>query len=308
MPPRARFLEGQPPLPNMPLPPRELSVVVPSLEYILEGRRTAEAETALPEMPAEVTEEHVATARYEPARRRAFGSAPNLIQRDIDPTVEVEPRHIAALQPANLRAALYGRGAKVVDGVALNVHEYKAIVLNIPTYVEKAVAGTEKKHQLSNPIRAEEASLCARIGVLDRLDASHNTALEGLRSDWNLVHKVRGFARQPGYSRADELTMRALVTAAWNGPIANMLKVVGAQQKWSADDQRAVDEALLRSLLYAPHNARLGNWRNILSVTEEYIGEKGVVFNGRSTSINLRRTDLQNKLAAFYEKNGLLPV
>ena len=246
---------------------------------------------------------------FDPDRRRAFGSTPNLIKVPVEESIEVTPADIAHVQPSYVGTALYAkRGKKVVDGIAFNPDEHKVFIYSMGTFLERISDAAELKYAESNDFLKQEHILLSRVDALQTRLTTHDGVLDGYRGQWKLVNELERYAAAPGFALTKEGNLRSLASAVWKGPITNMMRVVANEKSWSAEESKAAQEALLRALLYArPQRAKVQNWQVALFMARKYIEDKGTVVGGRRNSIDLRLKTLNKELSDMYEQSGFTP-
>jgi len=245
---------------------------------------------------------------FNPNRRRAFGSVPNLIKDPIHPEIMVTPGDVAHIQPRYLWEALYATpGKKSVDGIAFGPAEHRIFIFSMPKFLERVSDDAEKKYANSNDFLLEEKKLIHRRDALETRLKDHDGLIEGYRGQWSSVNKLQRYVYAPKHANYREGELRSLAAEVWKGPIADMLSVAAIQKGWTLTQKRVAEEAFRRALFYGPQRVRTQNWQVALHMAKKYLEDKGTTVAGRRNHIDLHLKTLQKELTDMYEKSGFVP-
>ena len=247
--------------------------------------------------------------RFDPNRRRAFGSVPGLLREVTDYSAIVESRDVPHLLPQYLEESLYGLpGQQVVDGLALNSIEYSSILIHKPTFVGRIAARAAAARTESNPIRQEEVVVSAPLHALERVHERHTRIVKNYSIEADRLQRMKEYARTPSYARTNETTLRILGTEILTGSFHNLLDVVALQRGWSDPEIKGARQLLARRLFEGPQRDRVGNWRVMLGGTIQYTDRKKALFTQRLHVIESGIAEQTKILLEFYAKHDIQPT
>lgn len=244
--------------------------------------------------------------RFDPNRRRAFGSVPGLLGVEIDYSGMNPERDNPHIDRQYLAASLYGmKGQYVVSGLALNEQEYAGILINAPTFSRRISARAATAHTASAPTRQTEVSLTAPLHALEKQVDVQASFVSALSTEHEKIQKLLKYARQPGHAHIKEIDMRMLATEVFVGSFSNLLRVVGTQREWTEEERVGAEQALSQQLFTGSQRSRIGNWQTMLGITEQYTARKKTLFTQRLHVAESGVADLTKKLLKFYAAHEL---
>lgn len=227
-------------------------------------------------------------AQMDRGRKITFGRVVMPYFGGIDPTKyhDITPAMVRAADPEKLYPYLITRSGKfVVDGVALSSDEYGRIPRSVSSLrtstsnesYKKARLDTNAEHRHATAARAGQHALESRLGAIQG-------SLNGIRYEQTAVQGLRKQARHPGYAHETLGTMKEWHTTTTLFTFPRMLEVVGREKEWTSEQadlaKRAIDVRL-----YLSGNERVGNWRGMLDVADEYGIQREELFTGREVRI-----------------------
>lgn len=246
--------------------------------------------------------------RFDPAQRRAFGSVPGLLGRELDiPSFEqLDGLALERVSPRGLRRGLLGaEGRNAVDGVVLNAEEYTAIVRNVDSFQAAIQARTASASRANNPVRATEKVLLSGRESFEQKQHRQNAVLTGLRQEQATIDTLLEWQRVPGFSRTSQIDIVSLASQAYNGTFANMLRACKDQYELSPKEYADMQHALAYRLFRGPQNDRVANWGQVLEVAHSYTNAKASLFRTRQQKVQRASKRLVTDLENFYERHGI---
>lgn len=248
--------------------------------------------------------------RFDASQRRAFGSVPGLLGKNID----VPPLHrlnglaLQRVRPEVMRQGLYGvSGNNSVNGLALNTGQCEAIVRNHKSFSAAIRNKTLAANTTSNDVRTREAELRSVAAALDSKRARHEAVLAGLENERSTLAKLAEWQKTPGYWRTREAELRVLATSAWEGSFTNMLKVVRDQHELTPEEHIDMANALAFRLTKGPQAERMRSWGGMLGLALDYNKSVGALFSTSMHHVTSNHEKLETKLDEFYEQHSIFP-
>ena len=264
--------------------------------------------TAEDALPLEGIEVSTVLPRFDPNQRRAFGSVPGLLGKNIDvpPFHRLDELALRRIEPTTLRRGLYGvQGNNAVKGLALNTQQYEVIVRNHKSFSAAIRNKTLAAQATANDIRAREAELRSVAAALDNKAKRHETVLAGLSAERETLAKLADWQKTPGYWRTREVELRVLATSAWEGSFTNILKVVRDQHELSPEEYIDMANALAYRLTKGPQDERMKSWGGMLGLALDYNKSVGALFNTSAHQITSDHAKIETKLDEFYEQYAI---
>lgn len=244
--------------------------------------------------------------RFDPNRRRAFGSVPGLLGVELDYSGIVPERDNLHLGEEYITTSLYGmKGRCAVNGLALNETEYAGILIHEPTFRKRIAARSVNAHKDSSPVRRDEVGLTAPLHALEKQVTVQAQFVTALTTEQAKIQTLLGYAKQPGHARTKEIDMRMLATEILVGSFANILDVVGTQRHWTEEERIGAQQVLSQQLFSGPQRSRIGNWQTMLGVTGQYTGRKKALFTQRLHVAESGVADLTKQILKFHATHEL---
>lgn len=267
------------------------------------AERPASSEVPLPGMPP-------APVRFDPEQKRAFGSVPTLLGKEIDipPLHRLNQWALEHTEPAMLRRGLYGReGNNAVNGLVLNTTQFEVIVRSHPAFESAIRNKTLAANTATNDLRTREKELKSVLGSWESKQARHAGILTGLGRERDNLTTLAEWQRVPGYWRTREADLRIMTTQAWEMSFANILQVLREQHELSPEQHVDMTHALAHKLVRGPQAERMKHWGGMLGLAIDYNRDVTLLFEHSARQIELSRDRLGHKLGDFYSRHGLLP-
>jgi hypothetical protein len=257
----------------------------------------------LPGMP-----EPVILPRFAADRKRAFGSVPTLLGKEIDvpPFHRLNELALQRTEPAALRKGLYGaKDNNAVNGLALNTQQYEVIIRSPRAFNAAIRNKTLAANMSTNELRKREKELRSVSGSLANKEHRHEGVLAGLDAERQTLTKLSEWQKVPGYWRTREADLRILAASAWQGSFMNILSVLRDQYELTPEEHIDMANALAYKLTRAPQNDRMAHWGGLLGVSLEYNKSVMALFSASWHRIVSDKAVLEKKLDEFYEQSGL---
>jgi hypothetical protein len=251
------------------------------------------------------------TARMHPSQRRAFGSVPGLLGRqlDIPPFERLDGTSLELVEPESLRANLFGQqGRNAVDGIVLNAEQYTAIVRSPESFQSSIQAKTVAADRSVNPVRAVEKELKSGRDAFRQKWYKQRDVINGLEHEREVLHTLREWQKVPGFARTAEIDIVALANEALHGTINNMLQAYKDQHQQTPKEHHDMVNALYYRLFRGPQNDRIAYWGKTLEVADNYTTAVLFLFKGRQNKVNRFGTRLSQDLDDFYAKHGIFEL
>lgn len=248
--------------------------------------------------------------RFNPKQRRAFGSIPGLIGKELDipPFHRLEPLALERVQAKTLEQGLFGvSGGNAVNGLVLSAEEYEAIVRHAPSFQSSIQAKIQAANRTTGDIRAKEKELRGVQSSLQNKTHRHNTVLQGLAGEELRLTKLAEWQRAPGYQKTNETEMRVLASDAWNGSFRHILQVLTDQHDLTPDEHNHMSNAMAHRLFRGPQRDRMEYWGQLLGVNLKYNRARRLLFENRARIIELETECTETKLTNFYKLHGISP-
>ena len=260
-------------------------------------------------LPLEGIDVQTVLPRFDASQRRAFGSVPSLLGKEIDVPAFHRLSEVALrrIEPENLQAGLYGaEGNNAVNGLALTTRQYEVIIRNHRAFNAAIRNKTLAANMSTNELRKREKELRSVHGSLVNKEQRHEGVLDGLGQERQTLTKLADWQRTPGYWRTREAELRMLATSAWEGSFLNILKVLQDQHELPPEDYIDMTQALAYRLTKGPQNERMAHWGGMLGVSLKYNKSVTALFSTSAHKIISDKAQLEKKLNEFYEQSGLL--
>lgn len=258
----------------------------------------------LPDMPD-------APVRFDSQQKRAFGSVPTLLGKEIDipPAHRLSEQALIRTEPDTLRQGLYGQaGNNAVNGLALNTKQFEIIIRSQPAFTSSIRNKTLAANTQANPLRLQEKELKSIIGSLESKQARHTGVLAGLTSEQQNLAKLADWQRVPGYWRTREADLRMMAAQAWEFSFTNILQVLCDQHGLSVSEYIDMTNALAHKLVRGPQAERIQQWGNMLGVASTYNRSVTLLFQNSARHIELDLNRKSQQLRNFYQQNDLDPL
>ena len=267
------------------------------------GQLLIEAE-GMPEVPAPE-----AAPRFEMNRRRAFGSVPGLIGKELDiPEADKIPELAKQnVQPQVIRAGLLGpQGRHSVNGIVLNPAEYQLVVRSPKSFLNSVQATTLKANQnIPNDVRLQEKELKSGKLALEAKAASHEVYLTTLAQEKDILSELLKWQRTPGFAHSTQIDIVSYANQAWNLTFRGMLQTLKHQHHLTAAEHIDMTNAMAHRLFRGPQRQRMEYWGGMLEVALEYTRAKNSLFTHRLHKVATQSGKLALNLEALYDEHGL---
>lgn len=263
-----------------------------------------------PEMLPGMPEDPVVLPRIDMQQRRAFGSVPGLLGRNIDvpPFERLDGLALQRVEPEALTRGLFGvEGNNAVDGLALNTAQYQALVRNKKAFADSIRNKTLAANTLTNDVRTREKELSSVRAALEQKQVRHQKVITGLEGEKKTLATLAEWQRTPGYWRTREPELRAMATAAWELSFTNILHVLKDQHELSPEAYVDMTQALAYRLTQGPQSDRMKYWGGMLGVALRYNSSVKALFSNRLNAIEYEKAKLDTKLDEFYEAEQISP-
>ncbi|HEY1085776.1 MAG TPA: hypothetical protein VGE34_03580 [Candidatus Saccharimonadales bacterium] len=229
-----------------------------------------------------------ASARFDPNQRRAFGSVPTLVGRDLEiPKFEHLDGHAWELTDASvILQGLYSDKARyAVNGLALSPELHGQIIRNQKAFKASIGAKTMAANRLTNPDLAGERFDKSQVHPLIAKQARHEAIIQGLEQQEAMLETLIGWQRQPGYSRTSESELRILATSAWSQTFDGILHTLRDNYGLSNDELVNMQHALAYRLFRGGQNDRTREWGEHLKIGSRYTRSVRLLFQQSERNI-----------------------
>ncbi len=247
-------------------------------------------------------------ALFDPAQRRAFGSVPGLIGRNMTilPFERLNGEALQRVDPGAIESGLLGReGGYAVDGVVLNAEEYTTVVRNPRSFQSAVQARTVAVNRGANEIRAEEKALKSPQHAFEGKAPKHAAYIESLVEERAMLEELLEWQRTPGYARTTEIDIVSLANQAWNLTFRGMLSTLKDQYGLTNEQHIDMTNAMAYKLFAGPQNDRMAYWGGMLRVAQHYNRVKTILFVNRQHKIARHSGELAVQLGDLYAKHGI---
>lgn len=248
------------------------------------------------------------SARFDPSQRRAFGSVPGLIGKnmDIPPFERLNGEALRRVEPDTIEIGLLGReGGYAVDGIVLNAEEYTTIVRSPRGFQRAIQAKTVAANRHANETRATEKAIKSPLHAFDGKSPQHVTYIESLVEERAMLEELLEWQRTPGFARTSQIDIVALAGRAWNLTFRGMLDTLKDQYDLTNEQHIDMTNAMAYRLFKGPQRERIGYWGDMLRVAHHYNRAKTILFTNRQHKIARRSGELVVQLDDLYEKHGI---
>ena len=249
--------------------------------------------------------------RFEPTRRRAFGSMPRLLGVDLELHMDLSTTDFDRVESDYITESLYTDKGRSVNGLALNPQEYGVLFRSQQTFENAIVARASTPHALSHPLRHDEVKLTAPLhayqddgGLLEK----HQLAVHGFTDEVTNLNELRGYIKARGFAHTTEARLRQVATYAWEKTFTNILYVLGDQRRLEPRDRHANAEAMATKLFAGAQSERVAYWGVMSTLAERYTNAKRLLFTQRQHVIESRIDVLTKERDQFYATHGLDPI
>lgn len=249
--------------------------------------------------------------RFDPAQRRAFGSVPGLLGKNLTiPSFEhLDQTALDRVTPEGLRKGLLGpQNRNAVDGIVLSPDEYTVIVRSPASFQAAIQAKTAAAGKSTNEIRAAEKEMKSAKDSFEQKWRRQHEVIKGLEVEKETLQTLLEWQRVPGFSRTSEVDIVALTNQAWNGTISNMLKTYAIQHELSVKEQHDMVNALAFKLFRGPQTDRVAHWGETLEFARSYTGAKLSLFRQRQQKVVRFGKKLSTELNDFYKQHGIFEI
>lgn len=234
------------------------------------------------QLPIEV-DEPSASVRFDPLQRRAFGSVPTLVGKNMDiPKFEQLDGHGWERTSADtMRQGLYNTSDKAryaVNGVALSPEFYEQIIRNQKAFKTSIGAKTLAANRLSNTDLTDERYGKSQTEPLVAKQIRHEMIIHGLKQQEYTLETLLEWQRQPGYWRTSENELRIMATSAWDQTFDGMLRTLRENYNLSGNELVDMQQALAYRLLRGPQDSRMQEWGEHLTVGKQYTQNVRMLF------------------------------
>lgn len=222
-----------------------------------------------------------ASPRFDPQQHRAFGSAPNLVGRNLEiPAFEHIPDQAwARTDAAVIRQGLYGDSANyAVQGIALSPEYYEAIIRNQKSFLGSTASKTVAANRLAHPERQLEKLEKSQIAPLESKHVRHQAIIPDLQAQQDNLQTLLEWQRARGYWRTDEADLRVRATQAWQQTFVGMLSTLKDNYDLTANDELDMQQALAYRLFRGKQGERMKQWGDYLGVGAEYTRRVKILF------------------------------
>jgi hypothetical protein len=246
--------------------------------------------------------------RFVAEQKRAFGSVPTLLGKEIDvpPFHRLSELALQRTEPETLRRGLYGaEGNNAVNGLVLNTKQYEVIIRSPRAFNAAVRNKTLAANMSTNDLRKREKELRSVRGSLENKSQRHEGVLTGLDGERQTLAKLSEWQRVPGFWRTREADLRILATSAWQGSFMNIIGVLRDQYELTPEEYIDMTNALAYKLTRGPQSERMAHWGGMLGVSLEYNKSVTALFSTSLHRIASDTAQLEKKLDEFYQQSGL---
>lgn len=247
-------------------------------------------------------------ARFDPAQRRAFGSVPGLLGREltIPPFERLNAVALRRVEPDAIKSGLLGReGGYAVDTVVLNPEEYTTVVRSPRSFQRSVQAKTVAANRSANEIRAKEKEIRSGHHAFENKADRHVTYIESLVEERAMLEELLEWQRTPGFARTSQIDIVALANRAWNLTFRGMLDALKNHYDLTVEEHSNMTNAMAHKLFRGPQRDRIAYWGEMLAVARDYNRAKTILFTNRQHKIARRSGELAVQLDELYEKHGI---
>lgn len=246
--------------------------------------------------------------RFDPSQRRAFGSVPGLLGKNMDiPAFErLNGEAVARVEPEVMLSGLLGReGGYAVDSVVLNAEEYTTVVRN-PDSFRSAIQGrTVAANRSTGTLLAQEREIKSGKHAFESKADKHATYIDSLVGERAVLEELLEWQRVPGFSRTSQVDIVALAGRAWNITFRGMLDTLKDQYDLTPEQHIDLTNAMAYKLMRGPQRERIGYWGDMLQAALRYNRAKTILFTNRQHRIARQTGELAVQLSDLYEKHGI---
>lgn len=247
-------------------------------------------------------------ARFNPDQRRAFGSVPGLIGKDLDiPAFErLDSDAVQKVEPAAIKWGLLGReGGYAVDGIVLNPEEYTLVVRSPRSFQRAVQAKTVAANRSVNELRAKEKELRSGQHAFDGKSGKQAIYIDGLVKERAMLETLLERQRVPGFAHTSQVDIVALASQAWNLTFRGMLDTLKSQYDLNPEQHANLTNAMAYKLFRGPQRDKVAYWGEMLTVARDYNRAKTLLFVNRQHKIARQTGELAVQLSDLYQKHGI---
>jgi len=233
-----------------------------------------------------------------PEKRRAFGSIPNLLGRNLDIYFRTDMGY-DRVNPQSLMGSLYGEGEHTVSGIALTQCSTSAI-LRSPTSFARAIGAKTLASRGQHTEGTEAAFLHSKNNALTSKQEQQSKVIRGLEKEIQDLSALMKLIKVPGYAHATEAELRILATSAWEISFNNIIAVAARQRGWGAAEKEQALNAMAAKLTQGGQRARVGYWHDITKVAGNYAVQRRALFVSRQNQADTDIQQIKKNLEALY--------
>lgn len=246
---------------------------------------------------------------FNPEQRRAFGSVPTLLGKNMEIPAfhRLDANALARVEPAIIKRGLLGQeGRHAVDGIVLSPEEYEVVVRNPRSFQASIQAKTIAANKnLQNEARAKEKEIKSPKHAFEQKTDRHETVLASLTSERDMLTELLEWQKVPGYARTSQIDIVSLAGQAWNMTFRGMLHTLKDQHELTADQHIDLVNAMAYKLFRGPQNERMSYWGDMLRVARSYNQAKISLFNNRHRKITRYGGRLASQLDQHHDQHGI---
>lgn len=143
---------------------------------------------------------------------------------------------------------------------------------------ESAISQTLADHDLSDE-RLADSDRSVQHAFDNKKEAmeKHVAKLIDRRLDIKLLYRE---AKAPGYAHQTPERMKELISGAWQ-EFKIILDVMRIQRGWDDETSKRAEATLIHNLTQGAQNIRVGHWRTMLELSDNYLGARIALFKNR---------------------------